>query len=130
MYSSGPDAFNYVFKIRQDDDVLEYLRVAFRDDRVALSAEGGYLHCVSATGITDAMAYGKAGVEGLRADLAIEVKVSESTLLRLGGGYTRVVLVFAGEGRLAHSLDGDEARDVGGARDDYLGGYLLFGFLL
>ena len=33
MYSSGPDAFNYVFKIRQDDDVLEYLRVAFHDDR-------------------------------------------------------------------------------------------------
>lgn len=32
MYSSGPDAFNYVFKLRAHDDVLEYLRVAFRDD--------------------------------------------------------------------------------------------------
>jgi ribosomal protein S18 acetylase RimI-like enzyme len=33
MYSSGPDAFNYVFKLRPNDDVLEYLRIAFRDDR-------------------------------------------------------------------------------------------------
>jgi GNAT superfamily N-acetyltransferase len=32
LYSSGPDAFNYVFKLRADDDVLEYLRFAFRDD--------------------------------------------------------------------------------------------------
>lgn len=44
MYSSGPATFDYIFVTRSRDEVAEYLRIAFRDDR----GELGYANHVVA----------------------------------------------------------------------------------
>jgi hypothetical protein len=106
------------------------IRIPFKKDVFAISAEGGYLQALSTSGITDMSAYGKAGVTGWRADAAVEVRATDTMTVRLGADYTHVGLVFEGSGRLAHGLDDDPGVDVAGATDSYFGGYLLVGFLL
>jgi len=96
--------------------------------RLSAAADLRYLVVQEAGEIVMAENYGQASVAGYDIDAGARYALGERLQLRGGVRYLRMALDFAGTGPMSTDLDGDPDQDVGGARDRYLGFYLLGGY--
>ena len=71
--------------------------------------------------------YGTATMFGIDLDLGAEYALSPKLTLRAGGRLTRISFDFDGSGART-DRDGDPQPDVGGALDQYIGGYVTVGY--
>ena len=104
-------------------------RIGLRDDRIALTAEAGFMHVIATGGISDNKAYGATTGRGLRGEAGIEFESGANSFIRVAVNFSQLFLTFNnGDGELANGLDADTAVDVSGARDTYLSGKATMGF--
>ena len=104
------------------------LRVSVRDDRVALTLDGAYMHVLALSGITAPEAYGSAAARGFRGEAGLELVASETTFVRVALTYKLITLYFDGSGELTKDLDDSPDVNVTGAQDRYVGGVAMMGF--
>jgi hypothetical protein len=96
--------------------------------RLAVLAEGRYVHVLDAGQIQDPDRYGDASVFAFDADLGAEVMVMSNLVARAGARFTQYSLEFDGNGALTERTD-DATQDVTAANDRYLGFYATAGVL-
>lgn len=97
-------------------------------DKMALLFSASFLFVMD-TGEMQAMnQYGGATVSGLAGDLGLEYRLNTRLLIRGGARIQRIAFDFNGSGALT-DRNGDGTADVGGALDQYLGGYATAGYL-
>jgi TolB-like protein len=97
-------------------------------ERLAVLAEGRYVHVLDAGQIEDADRYGDASVFAFDADLGAELMVMPNLVARAGARFTQYSLEFDGQGALTERTD-DGTQDVTAASDRYLGFYATAGVL-
>jgi hypothetical protein len=93
----------------------------------SVQAEARYMAVLSAGDIQLESQYGKSLTTGFDADAFVQAKFLEHFLVRAGLHFTFVGFAF---NTITPKTDptGDMKRDVGGASDQYLGGYLTLGY--
>jgi sRNA-binding protein len=98
--------------------------------RLAFEAEGRLMMVLDAGDIVTANQYGRASVVGGQGEAALRYSPIDRVALRLGARYTGIGYTFQrGAGEVSSNLDGDpNTLDVGGAKDQYFGGFLTVGF--
>jgi hypothetical protein len=105
-------------------------RIPLGTPKVALVLAARYLQVLDAGEISTTNFYGSGSALGVDADLALEWTFLGRAVLRVGGRYQRFAFSFDGNGRLSNNRDGNPAtQDVGGATDQYYGGYLTVGYV-
>ncbi len=98
--------------------------------RFALFAGGAYLVMLAAGEIQETAFYGGGSVQGVEAEIGIDIRIRPRLLGKIGGRYQRIAYDFDGSGMQTTMRDGDGSdQDVGGALDEYLGGYVTVGYL-
>ena len=102
------------------------LRIPFSSS-FALLAEGKVMGVLSAGDIQLENEYGAGRIVGFDADAGLEITIKNHFLIRGGARLTFVDYAFDGSGDKTER-DGVAPFDVGGARDQYLGGYFTFGY--
>jgi hypothetical protein len=105
------------------------IRLPLGSEKMALEATGRYLMVMEAGDISTLDNYGGGTVNGLDIAGGIELRPKERLTLRLGARYTRIAFDFDGTGADASMRDADPEQDVGGALDEYVGGYATAGWL-
>ncbi len=95
---------------------------------VALYADAKFLVITDTGEIQTTDSFGSASVSGLEADAGFEYRLDARLLFRAGIHLTRIAFDFDGNGAES-DRDGDGNSDVGGALDQYLGGYATAGYL-
>ena len=96
------------------------------DDRFAVDADGRYLHVLDAGEISGQDAYGSGTVRGVDLEAAVSYAATERLEIRAGIHYLRMAFAFDGSGAMT-DLDGDPDKDVGGAADTWIGGFVTGG---
>ncbi len=96
--------------------------------RVTLTADGRALLFRKAGAIQNPDQYGGAKVTGGDAQIGLEVAVTSRVMVHLSGYGTIIGFDFVGNGAASTSRDDDPTtQDVGGARDQYVGGAIALG---
>lgn len=96
-------------------------------DNAFFYAEGRFLLVLDTGEMQTPEQYGTARVIGVDADGGLEYVIGDRYLVRAGAHLQYFGYTFQGNGTL-NDRNGDGEIDVGGAADQYLGGYLLGGF--
>ena len=94
----------------------------------ATYVDAAYLLVLDTGEIGKATSFGGGFVGGLDAELGLDIRPTRSLTLRIGGRYTRFFYDFDNSGRLADQ-NNDGKQDVGGALDQYFGGFVSLGYL-
>ncbi len=98
--------------------------------KIALLADVRYLLVTAAGSMTDADQYGSTKITGYDADVGFAYRINKTVSVRAGGRFTGINLSFDGTGDKTNNRDGDSStQDVMSASDQYVGGYLVAGFL-
>jgi hypothetical protein len=106
------------------------VRFPLGSPRLALNVDAAYLIVLSSGVFQDAANYGDGTVAGLDIDAGLEFRPIPRLPIRLGVRYQRMAFSFVGNGAKSNALDMDPtSKDVGGALDLYVGGYLTTGYL-
>ena len=95
-------------------------------NRFAALAEARYLYVVDAGQIEDANRYGGGSVVAFDAELAGEIAITSTVLIRVGGRFMHYGLDFDGDGDQTDPTN-DGAQDVLSATDRYLGFFAAAG---
>ncbi|MCC6998439.1 MAG: hypothetical protein IT370_27755 [Deltaproteobacteria bacterium] len=90
--------------------------------------DAAYLLVLDTGEIGKATSFGGGFVGGLDGELGLDIRPTRSLTLRIGGRYTRFFYDFDNSGRLADQ-NNDGKQDVGGALDQYFGGFVSLGYL-
>jgi hypothetical protein len=92
--------------------------------------DGRYLFVLGTGEIGDPMQYGPGGAFGLDGAAGFEIRPAPRHVIRLAGRAQYMQLDFDGTGFLSRNRDNDPStRDVTGATDTYLGGWISYGYL-
>lgn len=114
-------------------DVGLALRVPLGLPTVALNVDARYLAISSAGEFSSMDNYGGGTIAGVDVDAGLEVRPVPRVAVRGGVRYLRVAFDFDGTGadtkRDSLPTPADDDQDVGGALDEYLGGYVTASYL-
>ena len=94
----------------------------------ATYVDAAYLLVLDTGEIGKATSFGGGFVGGLDGELGLDIRPTRALTLRIGGRYTRFFYDFDNSGRLADQ-NNDGKQDVGGALDQYFGGFVSLGYL-
>ncbi len=98
--------------------------------KLAFNLEARFLFVTNTGEMQAADQYGTASMSGYDADVGFEYKIDARMSVRGGGRILGIAYDFDGTGDLVVNRDGDPSTvDVGGALDQYIGGYLTVGYL-
>jgi hypothetical protein len=95
---------------------------------LSLGIEGAYFAVLGDGEIGKLSSFGRGSVGGIDTDLRLEVRPTSSLVLGIGGRYTRFFFAFDGSGAMTDQ-NGDGKKDVGGAVDQFYGGFLTVGYV-
>ena len=98
--------------------------------QIALLADARFLLVTGAGDMQQASEYGASTITGYDVDVGFEYKLNANACVRAGGRFTGISLDFDGSGTLTTDRDGDgNSQDVLSASDQFVGGYLVAGYL-
>ncbi len=98
--------------------------------KIALLADARFLLITGAGDMQQASEYGASTITGYDFDVGFEYKVNPKASVRVGGRFTGINLDFDGSGALTTDRDGDgSSQDVLSASDQFVGGYVVAGYL-
>jgi hypothetical protein len=100
-------------------DLAGLVRIPLGTWRVALAGTVAYQPVFSAGAIVEGSTFGPASVYGVHGEGGLELAPFSWLQLRAGATYSHFAFKFSGNGR----------RKVDTATDDYLGGYVMLGFI-
>lgn len=103
------------------------VRVPLGANRFALVADGKYLFVMGSGDFETMENYGSGSIQGLDAQAGVEWRALPFLTVRVAGRYVRLAHAFDGSGAKASMRDADQDKDVGGALDQYMGGYVTAG---
>lgn len=102
----------------------------FGAGRLGFFAGGAYLVMLATGEIQETTFYGGGTVQGVEVEGGIDVRISARLSGKVGFRYQRIAYDFDGSGMETTMRDGDAMdQDVGGALDEYVGGYATIGYL-
>jgi hypothetical protein len=104
------------------------VRFPLGSPRMAVNLDLKYLQILNTGDMQKMENYGGGSVTGFDADANFEFRPVTRLVVRVGGRYTRIGYAFDGTGTKTNR-DADADKDVGGALDQYFGGYVLGGYL-
>jgi hypothetical protein len=105
-------------------------RLPLGSANLALLAKASYLLVLSSGAFSEAAGYGPGSVVGVDFEGGLEYRLMPRLPIHVGIHYVRIAYDFDGSGALANNQDGDPSTpDVGGALDEYLGGYATVGYI-
>jgi hypothetical protein len=105
-------------------------RMPLGTDKLALLAEARYLLILGSGAFSEQDNYGSGTTVGVDFEGGLEYRLMPRLPIHVGIHYVRIAYDFDGTGKLANNLDGDStSADVGGALDEYLGGYATIGYI-
>jgi len=106
------------------------LRMPLGTDKFALLLDARYLLVLSSGEFSETANYGGGSVAGVDFDGGLEWRLMPRLPVHVGMRYVRIAYDFDGSGMQTNNLDGDPSTpDVGGALDEYLGGYVTAGYI-
>ena len=105
-------------------------RLPLGSPNLALLAEARYLLVLGSGEFSDQNNYGSGSTVGVDFEGGLEYRLMPRLPIHVGVHYVRIAYDFDGTGNLANNLDMDPSTpDVGGALDEYLGGYATVGYI-
>ncbi len=105
------------------------VRLPLGTPKLAFLADARYMVISGSGQFSENAYYGGGTVKGIDLDGGFEYRLMDRMPIHLGVRYIRIAYDFDGTGAGTKNLDGTNMNDVGGALDEYLGGYVTAGYI-